>query len=195
MGIKPGYTGASEFTPCPAGQYSAVLVDVIDEGEKQATYAGKTKTVHKVRLVWQVDAAMESGERFSVHAWFNNSLGIYKGKRSNLLSILEQWRGVEYTEMELNQMQADGWELDSLIGKPCFLSVIHKTENGKTYANVGSIMKLPRQIPALAPTNYTRKASQVAASNGHSQPQQSSGHDPMDSEFDHAPVGDDDIPF
>lgn len=151
------------FTPCPAGVYSAVCVDVIDEGMKENTYKnddGSPKPPRQwVSLVWQVAKLMESGKRFSIRAWFTNSL--YpggKGNKSKLRTTLDSW-GVEIpAEVDLN---IEKYDLEQLIGKTCLLNVVHvKSQDGsKTYANLGSIMPLPDGMTPVAVDNYVRKMS------------------------------------
>lgn len=191
MGIRPIFSGGGDFKPCPEGVFSAVCVDVVDGGVKDSGFKnkdGSPKMVHKVRIVWQVNRRMETGKRFMVNCWYNNSLGIYQGKRSNLLKALETWRGREYTESELADMEASGWELDSVVGKHCLLQVIHNTTPKGTYANVSTIMPLPDGMEAIQPEDYVRKADRPIE-------QTSQIEQGADDFGGFAPADDSDIPF
>ena len=58
------------------------------------------------------------------------------------------WRGRDFTEDELA-----GFDLTTILDKPCMLSVIHKTKaSGGQYAKVDSVMKVAKgiQVPPKA---------------------------------------------
>lgn len=60
---------------------------------------------------------------------------------SNLRRDLATWRGRDFTPDEL-----DEFKLQNIVGKSCFINVIHNDYNGKTYANVSGIMALPKNV-------------------------------------------------
>lgn len=49
-----------------------------------------------------------------------------------------------------------GFDLESLIGSACLLNVVHVARDGATFANVSSIMRLPKGMNALQPRDYVR---------------------------------------
>ena len=53
----------------------------------------------------------------------------------NLKPFLESWLGRDLEGHELN-----GFDLSSMVGKPCQILVSHREYQGKTYANVKSIV-------------------------------------------------------
>jgi hypothetical protein len=161
-----------EFTPAPAGLHQAVCVDVVDLGMLEVTYGGKTKQQHKVRVVWQIDEAMDDDKRFIVQKRYTLSLS----EKATLRKDLESWRGKPFTRDE--EM---GFDLERLIGVNCFLNVVHASRDGKTYANVASVVPLKRGMPTIAAENYVRVKDRTEGS--------SSSHDEMST------VLDDDIPF
>jgi hypothetical protein len=161
-----------EFTPAPAGLHQAVCVDVVDLGMLEVTYGGKTKQQHKVRVVWQIDESMDDGKRFIVQKRYTLSLS----EKATLRKDLESWRGKPFTRDE--EM---GFDLERLIGVNCFLNVVHASRDGKTYANVASVVPLKRGMPTIAAENYVRVKDRTEGS--------SSSHDEMST------VLDDDIPF
>ena len=138
----------SNFTPAPAGSHAAVCVDVVDLGVLTVEWGGKAKKQHKVRVVWQIDEDREDGTPFQVHRRYTLSLHEKAGLRKDL----ESWRGRAFSEQEL-----DGFDVEVLIGVPCLLSVIHsKGNDGSVFANVASIMKLPKGMSAPTPRDYVR---------------------------------------
>jgi hypothetical protein len=138
----------SSFTPCPAGPHSAVAVDIIDLGMVTGTYEGKTKTAHKCRIVWQVAERKDDGTPFQVSKQYTASLH----EKASLRKDLEAWRGVPFTKEE-----AAGFDVENLIGKTCLLNVQHVERAGSTYANVTSLMRLPKGMPAIVASGYVRK--------------------------------------
>lgn len=58
---------------------------------------------------------------------------------------LESWRGKPFTPEELA-----GFDLKNVLGLSCFVGVVHETKGDKTYANLASVMKLPKGMPAGA---------------------------------------------
>lgn len=136
-----------EFTPAPAGLHQAVCVDVVDMGMLEVTYAGKTKQQHKIRLAWQIDEPMEDGKRFIVQKRYTLSLS----EKATLRKDLESWRGKPFTRDE--EM---GFDLERLIGVNCFLNVVHASKEGKTYANVASVVPLKRGMAPITADGYVR---------------------------------------
>jgi hypothetical protein len=64
-------------------------------------------------------------------------------EKAILRQHLEAWRGKPFTPEEL-----EGFELDVLLGKPVMISVLHRESNGKTYANISSLSRLPKGMEA-----------------------------------------------
>lgn len=61
-------------------------------------------------------------------------------EKANLRHDLQSWRGREFTVKEL-----EGFEVSTVLGIPCMLSVIHKTTaKKKIYAAISSISGLPK---------------------------------------------------
>jgi hypothetical protein len=137
-----------DFTPCPAGTYPAVCIDVVDLGMVETVWEGQKKSQHKVRLVWQVDERMADGKPFLVKRRYTLSLD----DRAALRKDLETWRGRGFTPQEL-----DGFDVEMLIGIGCMVSIVHKKNaEGKTFDNVASVMRLPRGLTAPVVESYVR---------------------------------------
>jgi hypothetical protein len=63
-------------------------------------------------------------------------------EKSNLRKDLESWRGRGFTEQECK-----AFDITKLLGVPCMLNVIHKTNNkGNKYATIGSISPIPKGL-------------------------------------------------
>jgi len=138
-----------EFTPAPEGMHRAVCVDVLDlwTEERPAEFGGGL--VEKTRLVWEIDALMDDGRAFTVSQFYTASLH----EKAKLRQHLESWRGRAFTEQELQ-----GFDLENVVGKPCQLQIIHHTtRQGKTYANVQTIVPVGKGAqPLTSSGDYTR---------------------------------------
>lgn len=172
--------GKSEFEPCPEGPQQAVCCDVIDLGIVEVTWQGETKKQHKCEIRWQSAELMENGKPFMLRERYTLSLH----EKARLRSVLESWRGKKFTDAE-----AEGFDVERLLGVNCYINVVHnKGKKGGTFANVASIMPLPKGMTAIAVSDYMRvvdRADEEApATHGEAQ-----GFD------DVPPITDDDIPF
>ena len=129
--------GGSPFIPAPEGVHNAVCVDVVDMG---VISEGKYGPKHKCRLVWELEAKMESGKPFLQSKIYNLTLG----ERSYLHKDLKSWRGKPFTAEEL-----EGFDIEKVLGVSCQLHILHNEEDGIIYANV---MAVKRPVKILKPT-------------------------------------------
>jgi hypothetical protein len=163
--------GAS-FVPAPAGTHAAVCVDVVDHGMLEVTYQSKTQRKHKITITWQIDEDMDNGKPFLVRRRYTCSLH----EKATLRRDLESWRGRAFSDQELQ-----AFDLESLLSVGCLINVIHETRNGSTYANVASVMRLPKGMTAPTPRDYVRVCDRPATQ--------------ADSVEDSLGITDDDVPF
>lgn len=143
MSLTVNENGGGSGIPILAeGSYAAVCYMLVDIGlQKNERYGNSSR---KVIIGWEIaDEFVEvDGEKkprvFS--ARYTASLN----EKAILRRDLAAWRGRDFTEDELK-----AFDLRSIVGAPCFVQVIHKDGgNGKTYANLASIMRLPKGMPA-----------------------------------------------
>jgi hypothetical protein len=146
--------GGPSFIPAPEGTHPAVCVDVVDLGEVEVTFQGKTQRKRKVDIVWQIDVNMASGKPFLVRRRYTASLH----EKATLRRDLESWRGRAFTDKEL-----EAFDLESLVSVGCLINVIHETGNGSTFANVASVMRLPKGMKAPTPRDYVRVKDRPSA--------------------------------
>jgi hypothetical protein len=139
--------GGGEFQKPKPGAFPARCVQIIDLGTHRETFAKsrKEKLIRKVRIGWELPTQKatfdeEKGEEsFVIGQDYTQSLG----ERANLRIMLESWRGRAFTADELQ-----GFDLKVLLGKACFLNIIHKKSETtkREYAQVTSVMKLPEGV-------------------------------------------------
>ena len=132
--------GGSNFSMLAEGSYAAVCYMLADIGLQRSEYYGNSS--HKIIIGWEIaDEFVEiDGEKkprvFS--ARYTASLN----EKAILRRDLAAWRGRDFTDEELAQ-----FNLRNIVGKPCLIQIIHKkASNGKTYANLASVMKLPKSM-------------------------------------------------
>jgi hypothetical protein len=171
--------GGGDYVPAPAGVHAAVCCDVVDLGLLEVAYGGKKKTQHKIRIVWQIDEVKADNKPYTVSKRYTNSLH----EKATLRKDLESWRGVPFTTVEL-----EGFDLEVLLSVPAMLNVIHNKKDGETYANVSTIMRLPKTMEAPKVRDWVRMQDRESAK---SEPV---GSQPSDSNWDGA-ITDDDVPF
>jgi hypothetical protein len=132
----------SGFVPAPEGLHKAVCVDVVDKGFVETPWGEKPK----VRVVWEIEAEMDDGRRFTVGKTYTASLH----EKSNLHKDLRTWRGRPFTAEELA-----GFDMEKVIGVPCQLLVTHVEKDGTVYANVAAVTRL-QGAPLKPSASYVR---------------------------------------
>lgn len=137
-----------DYKPCPVGVQQGVCIDIIDHGIVEVTYNGETKRQHKVTIRFASELEVTDGEFFQVQRRFTLSLH----KKSSLRPFLDSWRGRPFTEEE-----AEGFDLEVLLGVNAMLNVMHEESEGKTYARIAAVMPVGKNTPKLPiPAGYVR---------------------------------------
>jgi hypothetical protein len=128
-------TGGNDFAPASAGPHAAICIDVVARGLQQTTFGMKDK----IWVIWAIDEDMEDGQPQIVLQQYTNSLH----EKSQLGIHLSGWRGRQF-----NDAERAGFDLEKVVGKKCLLNITHNTKGERTYANVSSIMPLPKAMQA-----------------------------------------------
>lgn len=132
-------SGAS-YAPIPEGTYTAVCNMLVDLG-MQFNEAYKN-TSRKVLIQWQIpDETIEIDGKEEPRT-ISNRYTLSLGEKASLRADLAAWRGRDFTPQEL-----EAFDLRNIVGAPCLINIIHKDSNGKRYANISSIMALPKGMP------------------------------------------------
>lgn len=133
----------SNYEITPEGNHVAICYMVCDLGLQETEWQGQKKKQHKVRIAYELcNEPMEDGRPFSVSKNYTMSLS----EKAALRKDLEAWRGRKFTEQELK-----GFDLFTVLGHPCMVSVVHNESNGKTYANINAVTAIPKglQVPEM----------------------------------------------
>jgi hypothetical protein len=131
----------SKFTPHPEGAFPAILLDIHDVG--MVYNKAWDKNEHKADFYFFCGEYKEGkdGERFPLLVRDRYTLSL--GEKSRLRKFLESWRGKKLTPDELKKL-----DLETLLGKPALLQITHNVSGDNTYANITSIMALPKGMTA-----------------------------------------------
>jgi len=126
----------NEFETAPQGTHFATCFQVIDLGSQISEFNGEKKVHRKLRMAWELpDELMKDGRPFSV----NKSYNLSSNEKATLVVDVNSWRGRPFTTEEFGS-----FDLTILVGKSCLLQVVWKESKGKTFANVGAVMALPK---------------------------------------------------
>ena len=131
-----------EFTPPPAGVFPARLYRIVDMGHQLEVFDGKSNERRKILLSFELlddTTRLSDGKPVSIHRRFTFSLH----PQSALRPFLDSWRGKKMTDAEANTL-----DFGSLLGLPCLINVTHTERAGRTRADIGSVMPIPRGITA-----------------------------------------------
>lgn len=137
-----------ERKPLEAGAYAAVCDMVVDLGV-QASPGGQYAPKRTLMLRFQIPSERveitKDGETKSLPAVISRTVGLSLNEKATLRQLLQSWRGRAFTPEELKK-----FDLVNVLGKPAFINVTHSVKGDKTYANLTSIMPLPKGMPAPA---------------------------------------------
>lgn len=141
----------TDYKPVEAGTYPARCYSMVHIGTTEQEYMGEKKEMNKVRITWELPTELkvfkeEDGEKpYSVSKEFTLSMH----EKANLRKFLESWRGKGFSEEE-----AKKFDITKLLGKPCLLSIIHRTsKQGKVYAEISNASALPKGMTCPDPIN------------------------------------------
>ena len=130
--------------PVEPGVYMAVCVGVVDLGEQ---YSELYKTYsNKVKFVWALPSETIEIEGNMEERQLSREFSVATKKNCKLRTFLGSWNSKNYSDEEYMEL-----DLFEQVGKACQLNVV-LNDTGE-YANVDSIMPIPKGIPA--PTSKT----------------------------------------
>lgn len=134
-----------DFEFPPAGTFIATCYRVVDLGTQQVEWQGKAKRQYKIMVSWELtEEKMSDGRPFTMHKRYTLS----SSEKSALRQDLEAWRGIAFKEEDFGS-----FDIGVLQGKSCMIGIVHETKNGKTYANISSILCLPKGMVPMTLVN------------------------------------------
>jgi len=155
MFISEGGTTEREFKLVPSGSHLAICYGIVELGTQRYVYMGEEKAGKQLRLMWELHGddgdgeplALSDGRPLSISQRYTKSLH----EKSKLRQHIVSWRGgKDFTPEELGQVRGQkGWDIRSLLGKHCMLTIKHSVKNDRTFANVDGVTTVPAVIKKL----------------------------------------------
>lgn len=147
MGLKVSEGGNFKRQLIEEGVHVARCYLIADIGTQLVSWKEETHERHKVVIGWEIPDQLGTFTIDDVEQQLplviNKTYTMTLSTKGNLRKDLEAWRGKKFTAEELQ-----GFDLKNILGAPCQLQVIHAEVGDKTYANIGSIMSLPKGMAA-----------------------------------------------
>lgn len=137
MSLTVSESGGKSFPILPEGSYVAICNMLVDLGQQyNETYKNSSR---KVLIGWEIPEERIEINGELVPRTISQRYTASLNEKSILRRDLASWRGRDFTAAELEE-----FNLRNIVSAPCMLQVIHKEYNGNKYANVASIMSLPK---------------------------------------------------
>lgn len=129
--------GNSSIPKLENGVYTAISSMMIDIGGQRSTLDNNIR--RKFIMVWNIVGEFVEVNKEQLPRVMSKEYTLSINEKSNLRKDLQAWRGQAFTEEELQ-----GFNLLTVMNKPCQLQIINEEKNGKNYNNISAIMALPK---------------------------------------------------
>lgn len=133
--------------PVAAGTHHGVLYGVIDIGTQPAV--GNFPAKRKAIFLWELPHETITIDGEQKRRGISQGYTLSLNKKSTLAAMLTSWLGAT---------PGDGFDLRSLVGRNCQLSVVHqpgKKDPTQVYANVKNVVPLAKGMQPMTPENDT----------------------------------------
>lgn len=135
----------------PAGLHHAACYSVIDIGTQPQTNPA-FNAARKVVLIFEIpDQRIDiekDGKTHNLPRAISNTFTLSLHDKSLLKPALESWRGRAFTAEEL-----EGFDVTNVAGANCFINVVHKIKDDRTFANIATINPMPSGSTIKKPEN------------------------------------------
>ena len=132
--------------PLEAGAHAAICDMIVDVGIQPSPggqYAPKRTVILRFQIPSIRVEITKDGETKDLPAVISRTVGLSLNEKSTLYALLTAWRGKSFTAEELKS-----FDLSKVAGKAAFINVTHATKGDRTYANLTSIMPMPKGMTA-----------------------------------------------
>lgn len=129
--------GNSNIPKLENGVYTAISSMLIDLGAQKSAIDNNVR--RKFIMVWNIVGEYIEVNKEQLPRVMSKEYTLSLNEKSNLRKDLQAWRGQAFTEEELQ-----GFDLLTVMNKPCQLQIINEEKNGKTYNNISAIMAMPK---------------------------------------------------
>jgi len=143
MSLTVNGESAPSIAPVEEGTHLGVCSMLIDLGMQYSEVYKKSQ--RKVLIGWELpDETIEIEGEMKPRV-LSKRYTANLSEKSNLRKDLASWRGRDFTPEELK-----AFDLKNIVGASCLLTIIHSKNGEKTYANIQSVVKLPKGMAKQA---------------------------------------------
>ena len=143
MSLTVNGESAPSIAPVEEGTHLGVCSMLIDLGMQYSEVYKKSQ--RKVLIGWELpDETIEINGEMKPRV-LSKRYTANLSEKSNLRKDLASWRGRDFTPEELK-----AFDLKNIVGASCLLTIIHSKNGEKTYANIQSVVKLPKGMAKQA---------------------------------------------
>lgn len=137
MGLTAKKTGGGDYPPIPEGVHHAICYGIWDIGTHFIERF--SKDAHQCIIAWELPEERITIEDKDLPRAASKKFTVSLHEKAELRKYLELWRGKAFTESEL-----EGFDVKAILGANCFLQIIHKKKDNKTFANVVGVTPIPK---------------------------------------------------
>lgn len=137
------------YTPTPEGQHIMVCSRIVDLGTQPGSPLFPAPK-RKIRIFWELpDERIKYSDKDGVEkegpVLHSEQFTVSFHEKATLRQRLESWRGQPFKPEDFAG-PPNGFHLGKLLGIPALAQIIHDHKDGKTYANLNSIMRPPKAM-------------------------------------------------
>lgn len=150
----PVQQSGGNFEPAPAGNQVGIFYGIQHFGPQEFTYKGESKMRDEVRLMFELsNAKRKFGDDEEERPYTINKTGTYSMHEKAWMR-----KAVEACVGPMTDSEAEAFEVEKALGKPCLINVEHYTDrNGNQRAGIGSVTPLPEGMPVPDQVNKSVK--------------------------------------
>jgi hypothetical protein len=137
MSLTVNSESSSSIAPIEEGTYLGVCSMLVDLGMQYSDVYKKSS--RKVLIGWEIPEETIEIDGEQRQRVLSKRYTANLSEKSNLRKDLASWRGRDFTADELK-----AFDLKNIVGASCLITVIHSKNGEKTYANISSVVKLPK---------------------------------------------------
>lgn len=145
MALKLKRKMVERIPPLDGGSYMAICIGVIDCGEQyNETFKNYSD---KVLLLFEIQGETVHVDGKQEPRWLSKEYTASLSEKAKLVKDVTSWRARPFTEDEMSE-DGSGFDLTSLGGMPCMLTVIVRSGKNGDYNQIENISPVPKGIPA-----------------------------------------------
>lgn len=139
MPIRGKVSGGGDYKRLSPGSHIAVCDLIADLGIQESNFGSKQQIYIRYEVPAERVEYEKDGKRIESPVVIGKTYTLSMHAKANLRKDLESWRGRKFTDEE-----AENFDISSLLGKPCMLSIVENFKDGKIYSNIEAISGLPK---------------------------------------------------